>query len=455
LTKGTPLTSAWEALLAAAGSQPYRQGIKRLAHFCSASGIAPERVDCETLRDLHEALVDECIVKNPRAIIKHTIAVWNMMGRRVPGWPTTVLSSPFATEPHALPLSAFPQTFQDDVARWQARMTDPDPLDLEAPLRALRPATLKGYHMIFRRFASALVRQGIVPLEAMTGLHVFFQGRHFREGLRYFLRRNDPAGAAETAKIAGMLGKVARHYVRVDEASEREIKAVLRRLEPGVVRGMGRRNRERLDQFDAPEAVRAILSFPEAEAARARARRSPGRRARGMERALAVRLLIDTGLRIGNLRQIRFDSLRRIGSTTYLRVPGAQVKNGVELEHVLPAGTVVLIDEFVHEHRGHLPGSQGPYLFPGQDGGPKSDGAMRACVSEPIRKHTGLTMSPHLFRHVIAKIVVERDPTLYVAVSRHLGHKSINTTLGSYLGTETRAASRHLHRILDTAREEV
>ncbi len=42
---------------------------------------------------------------------------------------------------------------------------------------------------------------------------------------------------------------------------------------------------------------------------------------------------------------------------------------------------------------------------------------------------------------------------MYVAVSRRLGHKSITTTHGSYLGTETRAASRQINRLLDEARE--
>ena len=42
---------------------------------------------------------------------------------------------------------------------------------------------------------------------------------------------------------------------------------------------------------------------------------------------------------------------------------------------------------------------------------------------------------------------------MYVAVSRHLGHRSIETTLGSYLGTETRAASRRLSRMLVEARD--
>ncbi len=454
LTRRIPLTPEWQGLLEALEPPTYRQSLKRLAYFGSATGIAPSAVSNETLLALHEALVAESFVKHPRQILKQTIAMWNMMGRRIPGWPPQRLSSPFRREPHALPLTAFPHAFQDDVERWAARMASPDPLDPDAPVKGLRPATLAAYRMVFRRFASALVRQEIAPLAGLVGLHTFFEGENFKAGLRHFLRNGDERAMAETAKVAGMLGKVARHYVRVGEAAAREIDRIVRRLDPHTVRGMGQRNRSRLDQFDDSASVQRLLRFPEAEAVRARRQRNPLRRARGMERALAVSLLIHTGLRIKNLREIRLDtSLRRVGSQTYLRVPGNQVKNGVELEHLLPAATVQLLEEFIATHRPLLPGREGLYLFSGLHGGPKSDGAMRAAVSDAICRHTGLTLSPHLFRHIIAKVVVEADPGLYVAVSRHLGHRSINTTLGSYLGTETRAASRHLHRILDEARE--
>jgi integrase len=53
-------------------------------------------------------------------------------------------------------------------------------------------------------------------------------------------------------------------------------------------------------------------------------------------------------------------------------------------------------------------------------------------------------MNPHLFRHVIAKIAVEADPGAYFAVSRVLGHASMTTTMGHYLGTESKAAGKHL-----------
>ena len=78
---------------------------------------------------------------------------------------------------------------------------------------------------------------------------------------------------------------------------------------------------------------------------------------------------------------------------------------------------------------------------------------MRAKLAGAMKKRCGLTITPHLFRHATAKILVEKDPAMYAAVSRHLGHRSMSTTLASYLGTETRAAGRRLNRILREARE--
>ena len=226
------------------------------------------------------------------------------------------------------------------------------------------------------------------------------------------------------------------------------------RLDPHRPRPMGRRNLDRLAQLDDPANVARLLAFPAEEAARAQRLSNPIRRAKGMERALAISLLIYTGLRIKNLRHIRLDrDLRRAGEAVMLKVDAAEVKNGQELQFELPDETRVLLEDFLTEHRKHIPGHVGPYLFPGKEGGAKTDSAMRRAVAEPLREHCGLIMSPHLFRHAIAKIVTERDPGMYAAVSRHLGHRSMSTTLGFYLGGETRAASRRLNRLLQDARD--
>ena len=97
-------------------------------------------------------------------------------------------------------------------------------------------------------------------------------------------------------------------------------------------------------------------------------------------------------------------------------------------------------------------GCRGRYLFPSPDGGARSYSAMRDALGRSLRKHAGISLSPHLYRHIIAKIVVERHPELICDVSRRLGHASVNTTYQSYLGTEGPAASRRINELLQTVR---
>jgi integrase len=454
VTRAVPLSKAWSDLLARAEPSYYRHGLNRLGVYCSATGIAPAEVSPQALLGFHSALVAECFVKHPRKIIKLTIALWNHCMRTIESWPPARLASPFKKEPDTLPLETFPESFRADVEHWITRMTRVDPLDLEAPVRPLRPATIKSYVMLFRRFASALVRRDILPLEMITGLDVFFEGDRFKDGLRHFLPESPGKTTSYVHYMATKLLHVARHYVRVPDGELTRLQALAARLDPKLPRGMSRRNRDRLEQFDEPDVIRRLLAFPGEERARALACRSPIRRAKAMERALAVSLLIHTGLRIKNLRNLRLDrNIRRTASGVCIELRAQEMKNEVELTLDLPSETIELLNCFVAEHRPLLPGHQGPYLFPGLDGGPRSYGAMRAAVSDPLRRHAGIIINPHLYRHAIAKIIVERNPEMYVAVSRRLGHKSINTTLGSYLGTETRAASRQINRLLDEARE--
>lgn len=48
-------------------------------------GIAPEEVSAQILFGLFEALEAEEAVKNPKSIVKNTIANWNRSARTMPG----------------------------------------------------------------------------------------------------------------------------------------------------------------------------------------------------------------------------------------------------------------------------------------------------------------------------------------------------------------------------------
>ena len=60
----------------------------------------------------------------------------------------------------------------------------------------------------------------------------------------------------------------------------------------------------------------------------------------------------------------------------------------------------------------------------------------------------GLEMNAHLFRHAIAKVATDAEPGAYLAVSRVLGHSTLDTTMSHYLGAGTKASGRYLDRLL-------
>jgi integrase len=253
--------------------------------------------------------------------------------------------------------------------------------------------------------------------------------------------------------MATQLIAVARHHLQLGEEHLGELAQIVRRLKPKTSGGMGKRNRVRLAQFDDEAVVRRLLRFPEEERARALVKTNPLRRARGIERALAISTLLATGMRAKNLRQLRLDqNFRRAGKRVFVFLPAAETKTHAELELELPPETIALLDEFLAEHRGFLPCAKGPWLFPGTKGGPRSYSALHGAVSRPLRRHAGIEISPHLFRHFIAKTIAERCPEYLHDVSRMLGHKPMRTTYGAYLGTEGPAASRRIAALLRAAK---
>ncbi|SCY92430.1 tyrosine-type recombinase/integrase [Microvirga guangxiensis] len=451
LTKRIAIAPSWQTLLNRIEPAYQRQALYRLTTYCSIMGIPPEEVTTQTLPGLFGALEVEEAIKNPKDVLKNTIVNWNRSARTIPGWPQVILSSPFKQKPYTLALSTFPVSFQADVEAWKQRMADPDPLDEEAPARVLRPATIEHRIDNFRQFASALVHTGRLPVEAITSLSVLFQPEAFKSALRFFLDRSGKK-TQRVHNLARSMRLIGKHYGRLDEATLATLEKVSRKLDPGNRCQMTDRNRQRLGQFDDPRNVGRLLTFPEREAKRALTEKNPLRAAKRMERAVAVDLLIHCGLRIGSLRTLEMADFTWLSSgRAVLVVRAERTKTGRPLEFELNPEVTVRLKHHIAAFRSRLPQAEGPFLFPGPSGGPRSQTAMADAIRRGMRQ-TGLEMNPHLFRHAIAKIAVEADPGAYLAVSRVLGHTTLDTTMGHYLGTESKAAGRHVDRLLDEAK---
>jgi integrase len=453
ITREIELAPAWKTMLDSIPDRQHSWGLSRLACFCTVKGIAPEEVSSEILIGFQTALEAESLSKDPANIRKHSTAIWNMCAKNVPGWPRTKLASPFKKEAYMLPFDEFPQGFRDDAATWQNRCSTADPTDFDALVRELRPDTLKSYRYSFRRLASALVREHGMDPAAISGLDVLCEIKNLQNALRCYLPKHGYS-PEYASKMASQMRSVARHLLRLPEAQLDEIDLLVRRIKPPAG-GMKKRNRQRLKQFDDEETVRRLLNFPAEEHARAVAKKNPLRRAKGVERALAISLLIFTGLRVKNLRSLRLDTqIRRSGKRVFIDLDATDMKTHTELELELPLETIELLDLFVSEFRKLLPGSDSVFLFPSPDGGPRSYSAMREAISGPLKKHAGIEISPHQFRHLVAKIIIRYRPDSLHDVSRWLGHAGINTTYKAYLGTETPEASRRINQLLEELRND-
>jgi integrase len=452
VTSRIPLTADWKALLESVPRRQRRMALYRLASFCSHMGLLPLQVTKEVLLGFYEALDAEDLVKHPKKVLKFTIANWNMCGREVQGWPAVKLASPFQKTPYTLPLASFPEPFQTDVAAWVKRVSTPDVFDSTALRKPLKPSTIAGYIMTIRRFASALIHRGLVPITELGSLGTFFTGDHFRGGLTFFVERDGGGVTQQIVSLARDLKNIAKYHCKVAPEVLNAITGICTNLDNQVGRHLSETVRRRLRQFDDPENVKRLLELPESERARGMKCKNLIRQAKFMERALAIELLIHTCLRIENLRTINLETDVYVANgKAYLTIAGERVKNGRRLDFELPSVVGDVLAEFLEVYRPRLAASKNPYLFAGKAGGPRYHGAMRAAITECIEKQTGLKMHVHLFRHTIGKIVVEQDSGAYAAFSQHLGHKRMDTTLSSYLGTETKAAGRHVNGLLTKA----
>src|SRR5262249_11456079 len=87
---------AWAALREKLppGKVAIRFQLERLAHYCSAQGIAPDEVSDEVLTAFYEALVSESIVRFPHEIYRGTAKSWNNAVDQIVGWPQQRLTVP-------------------------------------------------------------------------------------------------------------------------------------------------------------------------------------------------------------------------------------------------------------------------------------------------------------------------------------------------------------------------
>jgi integrase len=204
--------------------------------------------------------------------------------------------------------------------------------------------------------------------------------------------------------------------------------------------GLSSKNRAAMQQFDDARVPVRFLDYP--ESLWRLAEKSKGKKAQLMVQiAVATEILMFAPMRINNLGNLRLDQhLTWLDDRLHINLQPHEVKNDVPLHYVLPIQASERIQAYIHDWRSMFLPEANPFLFPGRNNKPKDVSCLRRQIVSYLFEHTGISLTPHQFRHVAAKLLLDARPGHYEVVRKVLGHKNLSTTYEHYAGAETQAA---------------
>lgn len=151
-----------------------------------------------------------------------------------------------------------------------------------------------------------------------------------------------------------------------------------------------------------------------------------------------IKLLYETGIRIGELLGLRHEDLDSVGGKNEIRIVprvdncnGARVKS---LERIIQV-TGELMRLYGRYIADEYPDVDSDYVFvniwKGEPGTPMNYATVRGLFKN-LKKKTGIDVSPHMLRHTHATDLIRAGMDM-AYVQKRLGHSSIQTTVNTYV----------------------
>jgi integrase len=445
-------SAEWEMLRARLPDRRFQSGLSRLMSYCTTRGIAPEKVAPETFVSFGAELDAHSLARDPGGIYRDACKLWNKASATVPGWPQLVVEVPDRRKNFSLPLEQFPPSFGEDLAHYLSRRADPDVFS-ETYCEPARPLTLRTRRRNILVAATGLVRSGY-PIENITDLGVLVEFANAKQALQYHYNRAGGKTSGYIYHIATLLKNIARHHVGQTERDLGPLHELCRRLTPKSS-GLTEKNKACLRQFADLHKLRRLLTLLETIIDAAERKREPRRRdAVRVELALAIAIELAIPIRADNLAGLRLDQhIHFVGDRAFLSIPAEETKNSNAIEAEFSPRLTRRLRLYVERYRPLLVRTPVPWLFPGENGARRSTGGFSEQISDFLANHVGVTMTLHQFRHLAAKLYLDRHPDGFDTVRRLLGHKSRTTTERFYAELEalmvTKRYAEFLEQLLD------
>jgi hypothetical protein len=451
-TKLAPYTAkmspAWQQLWDLMEGDRYgRTELSRLFRYCSANGIVPSDLSDVISSDFLTALEAESLIKKPKVRHQSVCRVWNQQAgnHAGSGWPQIELTIPkYDNRLYGVDESLVSNAIKDDLAGYLAHLAGADLFGSMS--KPFRPKSVEIFRGHFWRYLSALHHSG-VGIADVNSLDELVVPAMFERALRWLYERNGKKTSKHIGEIAWAVRCYAVKYRTCDDETLAFYKRAIERLRVNTP-GLSDKNRTAMAQFNDPKAVTRYVALPSTLWSKAVAigmtveGRNKRKEAQLMvQAAVAIEIAMFAPIRIQNLSTIRLDQhISWNANRLRLSFPAHEVKNDQALDFLLPVEASERIKRYINEWRSLFMPATNPNLFPGRNGKPKDQSALRNQMKKAIFDHTGLQMTPHQFRHAAAKLLLDAKPGHYEVVRKLLGHKTLTTTYAHYAGAETDAA---------------
>jgi integrase len=402
--------------------------------------------------DFIAAIREGSLCPRPTVLHRQVTQIWNEAARD-PALGLRPVTVPSYRTPRRIDLTRLPQAFRQEVDIHLSWCSGCDPFAADARPRALAPRSLRLRCDQIHAAVTALAESGIKP-SAIRSLADLVSPDHFKRILRR--RLDSVSGAENTFNLA--LGKaliqIAHEWVKVDDQHFTELKRLIGKM-PVPVSALTTKNRRAMRQFDDPAVLRRLYRLPERLWIEARRDKKPNFRTLAKaQAALAIAILSYMPLRPQNLATLEFDThlfLREGGrAISTLELPAHEVKNAMEAAYDIPPRVAKLLVEYRDRFAPKVIGHRPTRLFVNIDGTPKNQATVASLVISFVRKRAGIVLTPHQFRHLCAKVMID-DGEEYETLRQVLRHRSTRTTVGAYAGIDCRRAARRHQYLVEQA----
>jgi integrase len=449
------LSPEWRQLFARLSGRRANLGLSRLGHYVSAKGIQPEGVNDGIIDGLMAAVREGSLHQNPKALHRQVTLIWNEAARDPELGLNPVTAPSFRGPPKRVDLSLLPHSFVADRDSYLSWCAVTDPFAVDARSRPLAIRTLKLSRDQIHAAATALVKSGTSP-ESIQSLADLVTASNFKSILRQRLADAEGQQRSFNFYLARALVRIAREWVKVDDPVLAELQRLAGKLK-APKRDLTPKNKAFLRQFDDPQALVRLKKLPEQLWQEVKSKKDEQPNFRTLAKAqAALGIAIPTYLpvRPENLSDLEFDKHLFVraepGATSTLELDSEEVKNNNDVGFDIPVRLAKMLREYrdriAPKHIGHRPRR----LFVNLNGAPKNQATVSYLIRSYARRRAGIVITPHQFRHLGAKNMLDANPGNFEGVKQLLGHKSIKTTM-IYAGINSRRAARHHQSLIDQA----